>query len=321
MEIAVTEDNHNTDATPEQEGWKQLPPNKPIILRNTTCAYCGKPFDKGRPSTKEHVIGRRFVPRGSFDGQWNLILNACERCNRDKADLEDDISVITMMPDAHGRYAVDDDRLRGEVIRKGVKARSRRTGRAVAHSHEELKIQGSYGPGTIRFDFKMPIQIDESRIFRLANYHFRGFFYFITYQYTEYRGGFVQGKFYPLMSARRTDWGAPRMRWFMDLVRTWTPRVHSIAADEFFKLLIRKQPDGASVWAWAMEWNHGMRIIGFAGEKSAVQTIINKMPEQPLQLLHETDKEWIRFRTETALSDADDDLFSFFAVAQPEKSR
>ena len=80
----------------------QAPSNRAIVLRNLTCPYCGDRFDPETSAAKEHVIGRRFVPRGCFAGQWNLILNACERCNRNKGDLEDDISIITMMPDVTG---------------------------------------------------------------------------------------------------------------------------------------------------------------------------------------------------------------------------
>jgi hypothetical protein len=89
---------------------KEHPRSRAIVLRNINCAYCGRLFDAELPATKEHVIGRRFVPRGCFAGQWNLILNACGRCNGDKAELEDDISAITMMPDAFGCHAIADDR-------------------------------------------------------------------------------------------------------------------------------------------------------------------------------------------------------------------
>ena len=78
---------------------REYPGNRPIILHNVSCAYCGRHFKSKLPPTKEHVIGRRFVPRGSFDGQWNLILKACQQCNGEKADLEDDISAdIPQMP-------------------------------------------------------------------------------------------------------------------------------------------------------------------------------------------------------------------------------
>jgi hypothetical protein len=59
-------------------------------------------------ATDEHVIGRRFVPKNTMFGQWNVILRACRECNTAKSELENDISAITMQPDASGQFAVDD---------------------------------------------------------------------------------------------------------------------------------------------------------------------------------------------------------------------
>ncbi len=80
-----------------------LPATKPLRLRNVICPYCGVALTK-QNSTREHVIGRKFVPKGTLENQWNLILNACHACNNRKADLEDDIAAITMQPDVTGRY-------------------------------------------------------------------------------------------------------------------------------------------------------------------------------------------------------------------------
>lgn len=184
---------------------KELPANRAIVLRNITCAYCGRNFDVDVRPTKEHVIGRRFVPKGCLVGQWSLILNACGLCNGDKANLEDDISVITMMPDHLGRYHFDDARIRAEVARKAAKACSRHTGKPVSESHENLQLKSEFGPASFTFNLVAPAQAEEIRLFRLAHYHFLGFFYFITYQAETRRGGFVQGSFYPMVAAWRGD--------------------------------------------------------------------------------------------------------------------
>lgn len=286
------------------------PPNRAIILRNRTCIYCGRAFGDERPPTKEHVVGRRFVPRGCFDGQWNLIANACEPCNRLKADLEDDISAISMMPDLSGRFAIDDPRLAAEAQRKAVNARSRRTGKAVAQSQEEIKLQQSFGGATLTFTLTAPAQVEEHRIFRLAHYHFGGFFYYITYRQPTQAGGFIQGGFYPLTHTRRADWGNPRMRWFMELVRGWDLRVHAIGADTFFKKLIRKHPE-KDVWAWAVEWNHSMCVIGFAGDKAAVQELTKTLPPLEFNQVHEAPNRRVRMRIDIPLPEGEDDLFSY----------
>jgi len=297
------------EATDQEQDVVELPANRAIVLRNTTCAYCGRPFEGELRPTKEHVIGRRFVPRGCFDGQWNLILCVCERCNNDKAGLEDDISAITMMPDLTGQHAIDDDRLRAEVARKAAKSRSRRTGKAVADSHEEIAIKGRFGPATFTFHFVAPAQVEEERLFRMALYQFRGFFYWITYNTEARRGGFAPGGFFPVLAVRRADWGAARARWFMEIARTWHLRVHAIAADGFCKILIRKSPD-ADLWCWAVEWNHAYRIVGFAGDESAAQHVMAALPEQRSDVVHQTETEWVRMRTETPLPDVEDDLFA-----------
>ena len=286
----------------------QLPPNRAIVLRNATCAYCGRLFGAELPATKEHVIGRRFVPRGYFNGQWNLIVNACEGCNNDKAELEDDISAITMMPDLYGRHAIDDHRLRADAMRKAAKSRSRRTGKPVVESREEIALKGTFGPANFTFNFVAPAQVEEARLFRLAHYQFRGFFYWITYNRESRKGGFAQGGFFPFLAVGRADWGAPRARWFMATIRGWNLRVHAIAADGFCKLLIRKSPND-DVWCWAMEWNHAYRVFGFVGDTSIVRALAASMPEQPMQVVHQTATEWIRMRTETALPDKEDTLF------------
>jgi hypothetical protein len=91
---------------------------QPILLRNLNCIYCGNPFDddSGVRKTREHVIGRSFVPRGSLENQWNLIANACESCNRSKSALEDDISAITLFRSLGD--PASDPGIRAEAARK-----------------------------------------------------------------------------------------------------------------------------------------------------------------------------------------------------------
>ncbi|MGA0604655.1 HNH endonuclease [Phenylobacterium sp. VNQ135] len=288
----------------------RYPSNRAIVLRNLNCVYCGRRFGDGLNATKEHVIGRRFVPRGCFDGQWNLIANACGGCNGDKSDLEDDISAISMLPDLGGRYAIDDHRLVAEAARKAANARSRRTKKVVADSQEEISFQQQFGGGTFTFNFTAPPQVTDQRIFKLAHYHFRGFFFLITYQEETRLGGFVPGQFIPLVAVRRNDWGNPQMRWFMDLVRDWDLRLHAIGADGFFKFFIRRHPEGHEVWAWAAEWNHCMRVVGFVGDETIIRELVRSRPEILFDTVHQDAKRTLRMRIDQALSEEEDDLFS-----------
>lgn len=84
---------------------KALPVTKPVRLHNVVCPYCGATLASDS-TTKEHVVGRKFVPKGPLENEWNLILNACRPCNNQKADLEHDISAITMQPDALRQHLV-----------------------------------------------------------------------------------------------------------------------------------------------------------------------------------------------------------------------
>jgi hypothetical protein len=286
------------------------PVNRAIRLTNVNCPYCGGNFDVHRPRTKEHVIGRRFVPRGTLGVQWNLILQACEPCNQLKAGLEDDISAITMLPDLAGRYAVEDARLKTEALRKAANARSRRTGKLVRDSREEFQWNGSFGPATFTFNFLAPPQIDERRILHLAYLHVSAFFFYITYQPESRRGGFVLGEYHFLEYVRRGDWGNSRLLWFMDLVRNWDPRMNAIGADGFFKLMIRKMTGGPNVWAWAVEWNCEMRVTGFAGDVAKIEEIAKTAPSLPVQRQDVGPDEWVAFRTDQALSEGEDDLFA-----------
>ena len=77
---------------------KELPTSYIIRLDNITCPYCGIALTN-ETSSKEHVIGRHFVSKGTLHGNWNLIVNACNSYNGIKSDLEDDISAITLQPD------------------------------------------------------------------------------------------------------------------------------------------------------------------------------------------------------------------------------
>src|ERR1700724_1650675 len=117
----------------------------PVRLNNRSCPYCGQELS-AEISTDDHVIGRRFVPKGSLNNSWNLILKACAECNNLKSDLEDDISAITMQPDCFGRSP--DTSVQQEALRKG-KSRSRRTGRPVSASEERINIRSNFGPAAM----------------------------------------------------------------------------------------------------------------------------------------------------------------------------
>ncbi|TBU86936.1 HNH endonuclease [Phytopseudomonas dryadis] len=291
----------------------ELPGNRPIVLRNVNCAYCGRDFSPERPATKEHVIGRRFVPRGALNGQWNLILQACQPCNHVKSQLEDDISVITMLPDATGRYAIEDERLPAEALRRADKSGSRKTGRSVAKSQERSSVSPSGFSGvTMTFGFVAPPQVDRNRLYQLAGFHFRAFLFHCAYSKEQSRGPSVLGGYFPVCADRRSNWGAPLPRWFMDVTRDWALRAHGMAADGFFKIVIRKCPTRL-LWSCAVEWNHSTRVLAFCGDTAAKDQLLAQypLPAAPGSLSFvDSDGSTVRITEEVPLDEAHDTLFA-----------
>jgi len=296
------------ESTAAQTRQVEMVPHRPTALHNCLCVYCGVPLSASNMS-REHVIGRRFVPKGKLNKQWNLILNACQRCNSHKADLEDDISAITLQPNAWGRYGHEDPRAIDEAQRKANDARSRRTRKTVQNSSEGINIRRSLGPGiNLSFQFSCPPQIDDSRAFELARMQLVAFFYMQTYNHETRRGGYWLHGYHPVMTTIRSDWGNALMKGFMRTIEPWDCRVLTISADGFFKLITRKHPT-AETWAWALEWNHNRRLIGFFGELEPAQAIVDGLPRLTAQTIYQAQNESLAYRTDVQLKEDDDTLF------------
>lgn len=285
----------------------------PPRLFNVTCIYCGQALDDSS-TTKEHVVGRSFVPRGSFDGSWNLIANACLACNSTKSGLEDDISAISMQPTAFGEFAANDPILHAEAKRKAV-ATSRRTGKPVGVSHESLTIKTPFPGGSATFGTVSPPQIDRERAFQLAQAHVGAFFYFITYDAKTRRGGFCQGEFSPVEITAQGDWGSDLNRSFMNTVAPWHHRVVFVGAREYFKIAIRRHPS-AECWSWAVEWNRNIRAVGLMGDPATIAEVRGSLTPNSMKSFSDG-VETFRFRPEVRLPEVDDILFQFPATEAP----
>lgn len=276
------------------------PSDKPLRLRNVTCVYCGVAFGPDVKRTKEHVVGRDFVPEVDFSKQWNLIVNACEHCNNAKSDLEGELAAISMQPDGFGRFTDEDERLPSQAKRKGQGAVSSCTGKPVSESHERLTVKGQLMPGVnVSLGFIGPPQPNWDRAIRLAEFHLRAFFYLITYNRQVRRGGGPSGCYAPLSIASKQDWENAVMQAFQHQVAGWAFRVHALIADGYFKLVIRRQED-AALWAWALEWNRNVRLIGFLGDEALVRSAVTELPPLP------TSKD---YRSEVSLPEDEDRLF------------
>lgn len=275
-------------------------------LRNVRCIYCGC---EERPDfTEEHVIGRKFVPSGTLNGQWNLIARACRQCNAFKADLEDDISAITMQPDAEGFHPSADALKDGK--RKAAGAASRRTGKKIAESEETVSFEGAFNEAVVaRLSLTGPPQLETDRAARLAHFHIRAFFYLITYQKDERHGRYWRGLFICAQEAARSDWGNVRQLAFARATAAWEPRFLSdYFANEHFKIAIRVHPT-ARCWSWALEWNQSHRLVGFFGDEEEAKRVIRSLPVLDDKVIARHAGGTITARLERRLAEDEDILF------------
>jgi hypothetical protein len=281
---------------------------RPVRLNNRSCPYCGTELS-AETSTDDHVIGRNFVPKGSLNNSWNLILKACGECNNLKSDLEDDISAITMQPDCFGRFP--DVSVEQEALRKG-RSRSRRTGRPVSASEERINIRSNFGPAVMTFTLVSPPQVDERRLATLAWSHVIACLYWISFDEEKRDGSRFDEAFVPLSSAPRSDWGNEVHLAFMRKVLTWEHRLLGQAAGGNFRVAIRRLTD-VRCWSWALEWNQSMRIVGLLGEPAAIASVEQELPALAFQPVgNAPDGGRLSRRWEKALADEEDVMFAEF---------
>lgn len=290
--------------------FKRLDPNKPIRLYNAACPYCGVMFSQQVTRTKDHVVAVNFVPPGNFDGQWNLILNACKPCNHRKSQLESEVAAISMQPDAWGRHPENDAQLASEAARRSRSVKNSRTGKPVHVPDPPMVFALELVPGvTLRTSFIGAPQLSEDAAFHLAWHHVAAFFYMITFKRDTKLGRRWAGEFVPLSVVRESDWGNSLMRSFQDLVEPWEHRVHGVAASGYFGVCIRKSPDPRELWSWALEWNRTYRLIGFIGNEEAARDAAHSLvwPRKHTRQAGPNSSE--SFRLEERMSNAEDKLF------------
>jgi hypothetical protein len=286
----------------------ELPSNRAVVLDNITCPYCGIEINDDNDS-KEHVIGRRFVPKGTLNGSWNLIVRACKKCNSEKSHLENDISAITLASKVWFGSDNSETNIEQEALRKAQKSISHKTRKPVIHSHEELNFEVPFSPGaTFKFNMVSPPQIASNRLYELARMQMMAFFYFITFNNETKRGGFWQEGFHPLSEAHHGDWGNPLLKAFMSAVVNWEPRWIANTADGFFRSIIRRHPS-AECWSWAVEWNKNYRVVGFFGARNAAQKIVDDFREPEMTAIITGKNAYLRFRSDFKLHEEDDLLF------------
>lgn len=302
---------------PEPPCIRHLRSDRPTRLSNTTCPYCSRDITKRTVRNLEHVIGRRFVPKGTMAGSWNLHLWACRTCNAEKAGLESDVSSVTLHQLDFSPVDGDEDGafIRSEAARKG-QVRSPVTGRFVAESRTSNTITGRIGPMDVAFNLVGPPQLEPDRTLKLAAMHVRGlahlpFFDAVT------RTGHPPTNIVLSVECLREDWGNPRALAFQKATTEWaTTFVLPAAAHGFFRAAIRRRPGARPIWSWALEWNRAYRVMGFLGHdmeelKAESDALPNLAWDQRLLTSDPVrGRVEVRIRTEKPLNEAADRLFS-----------
>lgn len=276
-----------------------------LSLRNSNCIYCGSTLTRNNRS-REHVIARNFIPAIASD--VNLISWACITCNGKKADLEDDVSLITMLP-RDGQTYPNKDLLRASIERKAKRTVSRRTRKLVSESNESFNIEGEIFSGLkVSFNFLSGPQLDPHRVFQLAQYHIQAFFYLTTYNREKRTGALIPGVFGPVAFTLHSDWGNSLMRGFMTMTSSWDPRIILNGQETYFRCVSRRNAD-KDIWSWALEWNRNVRVIGFFGKEELVKTAFAELPQIQKKQFSQANGIVYRSWEEIALPIDEDNLF------------
>lgn len=257
-------------------------------------------------------------------------MNACKACNATKADLEVEISAVSMQADAHGRFPNASEEYAAEARRKAAGARSRMTGKPIADSAGEKELAlpmpwtsafMSIGPhqfsmpitkATMTATFSGPAPVDSQRVGNLAKMQMMAFFFFVTFNAEQRVGRFWRGDFGYYPEARRSDWGRKSLRGFTELVANWEPRLLKYGVDDFFNVVMRKHPD-FECWSWALEWNQSFRVMGFFGDKTVWSGLDGQIPIDDFHESHLTDGSQLMSRFEEPRDSENDKLFAWHA--------
>jgi len=287
-----------------------LPTNQPVRLYNATCPYCGVELGDHN-TTKEHVVARRFVPVGSLHQQPNLIVNACRDCNQRKAELEDDLSALSMHPGVGGWRGHETEKLKAEAVRKSEKSISKTTRKPVKDSHEKFDVNLVADGFSMKVSMTGGPQIDFDRARDLAIMQARAFFYWFHYDQETNHGKWWLGQVFEVDQSKRNDWGNVRARWFASLIECWKTPLHFVTAEGHFKLTFKWSSEYQAT-AIAIEWNQSYRQLFLLAEPEVIEKLATEIPQHAMRDFGSSPSGVkLRGRTEIPLDEADDRLFDF----------
>lgn len=277
---------------------------------NKCCLYCGRLFDDAVATQKEHLIGRQFVPRGSFNNgrSWNFIFKACAECNNRKSRLEGHVGGITqfLSPDVASNTAYAQ-----RSLEKAQGEHHPWTKRPIAQSLHESNLSVKGRSIGMSVSFVGPPQLDRSQSFELALRHVQALFAFVTNaDYTSSRLRLLAAsEFWPLGVYSRSDWGNIQLRAVHERTRGWKTYFHIATASDFFRFILKCSDSLPVTWYWLLEWNRVARVVGALSAPDLVPSFMTDLPQfQGVSVPAHGGAVW-RVRKEVVLRDDLDDFF------------
>jgi len=298
-----------------------LQKNQPVVWyhqdptkSNKYCLYCGSVVGKGAEtdSNKEHLIGRKFVPKGKFDEgkEFNFIFRSCRKCNQNKAKLERHVSSVTIFNSSARLKDADVNKV---AIRKGNKDyHPDKTGTLIKNSDD--KFEFSFGK-FIRLDAISPPQFNQDYVSELASYHIQGLFSLITSKNPSIAIGtrLLRRDYISTFNFyHKQDWGNQQLLEISKRVIKWDCPARLVTADGFFKAILKINRNDQD-WFWALEWNKYLRVIGSISISKTGLNIFDRLPQLEWKYLNKSDNQIFRYREDIPLTNED---YLFAVVAE-----
>jgi hypothetical protein len=303
--------------------FEHLDSSKPLIWysrhhdkSNKGCPYCARPlFEPEIPSDEEHLIGRKFVPKGSFgrNGRFNFQFRACRDCNSTKAERERHVSSVTL----YSGLPLYDAEVRAIAINKASKDfHPDQKGTVVKDAHGEMKLVGNMGAMSMTLGMHMPPQLNPDYVQDLAFFHIQGLGSMIStrdHLTLEGMGIIPCGRLYSFGFFLHADWGNLQLAELTRRFRNLPEILLLDTAAGFFRTIICKDTL-ADEWYWILEWNKVCRVYGAVTKDGKRPRLYENLPEHKWNQMSSTR----RMRLEIPIKDSKDDIFSHhFPTSSP----
>jgi hypothetical protein len=255
------------------------------------------------------MIARNFVPPGSLGGTgFNFIFRACVDCNQRKADAERHVSTVTLLTSsARGT----DGEVDAAALHKASRDfHPRVKGKLVKDASTEHEYQTRFGAASLSFTMVAPPQLDESKGAVVACNQIQALFALITSsdpRKIEDTRLLPATQWKPFGAFQFLDWGNRQLQTVAQRAANWPLLAGIVAANGYFKVLIRRRDEPSGEWFWALEWNKSVRVVGAIFAEDKAPPLFADLPEHEWMQMSATK----RMRAEIPLNPDTDLLFSW----------